>query len=110
MIVDMGAVAPEDEAAWEAYVARAPATIAQYGGTYLVRGGKVDVMEGNWSPSGIVIAEFPNMNAVRNWYGSPEYAPCLKIREASGLSRKMICADGVGSVDSDNLMGSNIPR
>jgi uncharacterized protein (DUF1330 family) len=47
VIVDMGAVAPEDEGVSKAYVSMAPAMIEQYGGRYLARGGAIDVMEGD---------------------------------------------------------------
>ncbi len=106
IIVDMGAVAPEDEGAWKAYVAMAPATIERYGGRYLTRGGAIDVMEGDWSPHGIVIVEFPDREAAMRWYGSPEYAPALKIRETSGLHRNMLCVEGGSGASPDNLLGS----
>ena len=78
LISDVGAVAPEDEEAWKAYLAVAPATIQKYGGRYLARGGAIDVIEGDWSPYAIVIAEFPDREAVKRWYASPEYAEGLK--------------------------------
>ena len=110
VIVDMGAVAPEDEDAWKAYVAMAPATIEQYGGRYLARGGVIDVMEGDWSPQGIVIVEFPDSKAAARWYASPEYAPGLKIRSKSGLNRQMICVEGAADASPDNLLGSKFVR
>ena len=110
IIVDMGAVAPGDEGSWKAYVAMAPATIERYGGRYLVRGGAIDVMEGNWSPCGIVIVEFPDQAAAARWYASPEYAPGLEIRSKSGLNRKMICVEGASDASPDNLLGSKFVR
>ena len=110
IIVDMGAVAPEDEGIWKAYVAMAPATIQQYGGRYLARGGAIDVVEGDWSPHGIVIVEFPDREAAARWYASPEYAPALKIRSKSGLHREMICVEGASSASPDDLLGSKFVR
>ncbi|MBV1686654.1 DUF1330 domain-containing protein [Novosphingobium sp. G106] len=93
LISDVGPVAPEAQAAWDAYIAKAPATIAQYGGRYLARGGKIGVIEGDWSPLAIVLVEFPDRDAVDRWYASPEYAEALAIR-GSALHRNMIVVEG----------------
>jgi uncharacterized protein (DUF1330 family) len=71
-------------------------SIAKYGGRYIVRGGPVQTMEGDWSPQIFVIVEFPTMERLREWYGSPEYAEALKIR-ASAMDRDLICIEGVPS-------------
>jgi uncharacterized protein (DUF1330 family) len=105
LISDVGPVAPEDDAAWKAYLAMAPATIEKYGGRYLARGGAIDVIEGDWSPYAIVIAEFPDRDAVARWYASPEYAEGLAIRAKSGLHRRMICVEGATNSNPDNLLG-----
>jgi uncharacterized protein (DUF1330 family) len=51
----------QDAAAFEAYRAQVPATIARYGGRYLARGGKTETLEGDWCPPRIVLLEFPSM-------------------------------------------------
>jgi uncharacterized protein (DUF1330 family) len=104
LISDVGAVAAEDRSAWEAYLALAPATIEQYGGRYLARGGQIDVIEGAWSPHAVVVAEFPDGEAVRRWYASPEYSEALKIRAASSLHRNMICVEGTVDGSSQDLL------
>jgi uncharacterized protein (DUF1330 family) len=71
-------------------------SIAKYGGRYIVRGGPVQTMEGDWSPQIFVIVEFPTMARLREWYGSPEYAEALKAR-ASAMDRDLICIEGVPS-------------
>jgi uncharacterized protein (DUF1330 family) len=68
-------------------------SIAKYGGRYLVRGGTVQTMEGDWSPQVFVIVEFPTMDRLREWYGSPEYAEALKIRGAA-MDRDLIFIEG----------------
>ena len=35
-------------------------TLGPYGGRFLVRGGKVEVLEGGWTPKRFVILEFPS--------------------------------------------------
>ncbi len=56
------------------------ATVEQYGGRYLVLGGKTDIVEGTWRPVTPVIIEFPSLAQAHKWYDSPEYAPLLKLR------------------------------
>jgi uncharacterized protein (DUF1330 family) len=85
---------PRDAAAIETYRHRASASIAQYGGRYLARGGKVEMIEGQWSPQSIVIVEFPDVERAHAWYHSPEYARALEVRDQA-LSRNLILVDGV---------------
>jgi uncharacterized protein (DUF1330 family) len=110
VISDVGPVERQDEAAWKAYLALAPTTIAKYGGRYLARGGAIDVMEGDWSPQAIVIVEFPDREAAARWYASPEYAEALKLREGTGLRRKLICIEGAEDGGAANLLGPKFVR
>ena len=50
----------QDAAAFEEYRKQVPATIARYGGRYLVRGGATETLEGDWRPGRIGILEFPS--------------------------------------------------
>jgi uncharacterized protein (DUF1330 family) len=88
-------VTPRDNEAFRLYRTRAAASIAQYGGRYLVRGGEVDAVEGDWKPRTIIIVEFPDVDVARRWYRSPEYARALAIRNEA-LERNLILVDGVG--------------
>ncbi len=67
-IIDM-----QDAARFETYQQLVPATVAQYGGRYLVRGGQHEVLEGNWHPTRLVVLEFPSVEAAKRWYESEEY-------------------------------------
>jgi len=82
-----------DPAAYEEYRKIVPATIARYGGKYLVRGGKVDSKEGGWQPTRLVVLEFASMEQARKWYHSPEYAPALAIRTKAARS-KVVLVEG----------------
>ncbi|TIS54448.1 DUF1330 domain-containing protein [Mesorhizobium sp.] len=83
-----------DAEAIEAYRTRAAASIAQHGGRYLVRGGQVETLEGNWNPGLLIVVEFPDMERARRWYGSAEYAAALELRDAA-LGRNLILAEGM---------------
>lgn len=69
-IVDVDVKNPQ---AYEAYKQAAAASIAQYGGRYLVRGGRHEVLEGTWRPTRLVVLEFPTIEAATRWYTSAEY-------------------------------------
>jgi uncharacterized protein (DUF1330 family) len=70
-----------DPIVYEEYRRRAPASIAKYGGKYLVRGGATAVLEGTWTPKRLVILEFPTVEQASEWWNSPEYAPVKEIRD-----------------------------
>jgi uncharacterized protein (DUF1330 family) len=76
------------------YRSLAEATIARHGGRYIVRGGAVETVEGGPAPQHLVIVEFPTMAQARAWYGSPEYAEALKVRQ-SALNRRLTFVEGV---------------
>src|SRR5215813_12612897 len=64
------------------YAAGVPATIAKYGGRYLVRGGKTESLEGE-PPKRIIVMTFESAEAARRWYNSPEYSAIKPIRQRS---------------------------
>jgi uncharacterized protein (DUF1330 family) len=82
-----------DPAAFAEYGKRVPATIAQYGGRYLVRGGAVDALEGGWMPKRVVVLEFPTLDQARKWYRSPEYAPLIALRQKASRG-KLVMVEG----------------
>ena len=83
-----------DAATFEEYRKLVPATIAQYGGRYAVRGGACETKEGGWTPKRVVVLEFPTVAQANAWYHSPEYAPALALRHKSAHS-KMVIVEGL---------------
>jgi ubiquinone/menaquinone biosynthesis C-methylase UbiE/uncharacterized protein (DUF1330 family) len=83
-----------DHAKVEQYLAGVFATVAQYGGRYLVLGGKSDVVEGDWQPAYPVIVEFADREQARRWYSSPEYEP-LKVLRVAGTRCNAVFIEGV---------------
>ncbi len=77
----IGEIEVTDPGTYEEYRKRVPAVIAEYGGRYLVRGGKVETLEGGWSPKRLVAVEFKSMEQALKWYRSDEYAPLIKLRQ-----------------------------
>ena len=70
-----------DPAVFEQYRAGVPATIAAYGGKYLVRGDALEVLEGTWQPKRVILLHFDIMARLKEWYGSKEYVPLLALRK-----------------------------
>lgn len=85
-----------DEGAAKDYMKLAEASIAEYGGRYVVRGAEPRIVEGNPTDRRIVIVEFPSLERAEEWYGSPGYATALRIREKA-LNRRLMFVDGVAA-------------
>jgi len=75
---------------YDAYRPLAGASIAQYGGKFLVRGGAAELLEGAPDPARVVVIEFADVAAARRWYHSPEYQEALKIRLANSTGRVLL--------------------
>ena len=71
--------------------------MAAYDGKYIARGGKTETLEGDWSPSRLVILEFPNIERAKAWVNSPEYAPARALRHKYARS-KMVVVEGTNEV------------
>ena len=79
-----------DPAVYEEYRKLVPATVAKYGGKFLVRGGAIEAKEGGWLPKRFVVLEFDSMDQARKWYHSPEYAPALALRTRAARSKVLL--------------------
>lgn len=75
------------------YIGTVQTTLPPYGGRFLVHGGQVEVLEGTW-PGSIVILEFPDAAAIRAWYASPAYQEILPLR-LNHIDSDVIIVEGV---------------
>jgi len=73
-----------------AYREAVPATLAQYGGRFLTRGGAAELIEGGPEPKRIVILEFADTAAFKRWYNSPEYQKILPGRLDNSSARAFV--------------------
>lgn len=89
----IGEMEVTDPAAYEDYRKQVLAVVTRYGGRFIVRGGKVETLEGGWSPKRFVALEFPSMDQARKWYRSPEYAPLIALRQKAARG-KLILVEG----------------
>jgi uncharacterized protein (DUF1330 family) len=83
----------KDPVKYEDYKKLTPASISAYGGRFIVRGGKAELIEGKQEPKRIVVLEFENSERAKAWWNSPEYSDAKKLRHATAESR-MILIEG----------------
>ena len=84
----------EDPDRYERYKALVAPSLEPWGGRFLVRGGAVETLEGDWAPRRIVVLEFDSAERARGWWASEEYREAKALRQASAHTR-MILVDGV---------------
>ena len=84
LIVDTAIHDPEE---YEEYKAQVTPLVQKWGGTYLARGGRMQVLEDElWSPTRIVVLQFPTMEDAVGFTESDEYAPVRALRHAHARS------------------------
>lgn len=83
-----------DPAGYEEYKRVAAPTVAAYGGKYIARGGRNEVLEGDWIPRRLVILEFPTSTRAKEWLRSPEYSAIKHVRHQCAKSN-MVVVEGV---------------
>ena len=83
-----------DPAGYEEYKKLAGATVEKYGGKYVVRGGKNEVLEGHWKPKRIVVLQFESAQRAKDWLNSEQYREPRKMRHRTARTN-MILVEGV---------------
>ena len=79
-----------DPVVFEEYRQQVAPLVAKYGGKYVVRGGAIETVEGDWSPKRLVILEFENMERLKAWYEGDDYRPVMAMRLRSAHSNVVI--------------------
>ena len=91
VIVETDITEPER---YEQYKAASPAAVAAGGGRFIVRGGELLVLEGDWQPSRLVMLEFEDLAAAKRWYESEIYQKVKKLREGAAHLR-VVAVQGI---------------
>lgn len=81
-------------AQYEEYKKLSTIAMKAHGAEVCVRGGTVEVLEGDWSPQRMVMLKFPSMEQAQAFYNSVEYGAARKAREGIAVMR-MIVVEGV---------------
>jgi uncharacterized protein (DUF1330 family) len=79
---------------YEQYKAASPTAVAAGGGRFIVRGGELVVLEGDWQPSRLVVLEFEDLATAKRWYESEIYQEAKTLREGAAHLR-MVAVQGI---------------
>ncbi|CAG1018315.1 hypothetical protein BURC_03080 [Burkholderiaceae bacterium] len=83
-----------DPVQYEEYKKFSTLAIQAHGAEPCVRGGAVQVLEGDWQPDRVVVLKFPSAEQARRFYDSPEYKRARNAREGAAVMR-MVLVEGV---------------
>ena len=79
---------------YEEYKKWSTAAMQAHGAEVCVRGGQVEVLEGDWHPQRLVILKFPTVEAAKRFDASPEYGKARAARQGAAIMR-MLVVEGV---------------
>ena len=80
--------------AMKGYGALVLASVETYGGRYLARGSRPEVLEGGPAHN-ILVIEFESAAVARQWYASPEYQKAKALRQGNSNLRLLLVEDFV---------------
>jgi len=83
-----------DPQGYEEYKKMGPPTVAAYGGKFIARGGRMEILEGSWNPKRIVILQFESVERAKEWWSSKEYGRAKQVRHKTATTN-MIVVEGV---------------
>jgi uncharacterized protein (DUF1330 family) len=83
-----------DEEKLVEYRNRNTGAVAKCGGRFVARGGRQEILEGDYRPLRVVIIEFPDLDAARGWYESDDYAPLRELRRSASHT-DIVVVEGV---------------
>jgi uncharacterized protein (DUF1330 family) len=83
-----------DPVQYEQYKKLSTIAMQAHGAEVCIRGGKVEVLEGDWSPTRVVLLKFPTPEAARAFYDSAEYQAAKAARQGAAVMR-MVLIEGV---------------
>src|SRR4051794_25109259 len=79
---------------YEHYKAASPGAVAAGGGRFVVRGGELAVLEGDWHLKRLVVVEFESLEAAKRFYESDRYQEAKRLREGAADLR-MVAVEGL---------------
>ena len=91
VLVEVEVLDPETYAR---YLPLASPAVEAYGGRYLARGGKTDILEGAAATGRVALLEFPTLARAREWWESDQYAAARAVRRNAARMR-MVAVEGV---------------
>ncbi len=92
LVVESNITDPE---AFKHYMAAAPAVVKAFGGEYLVRGGRMAVLEGDWKPPRLTVLRYPDFETAKAMYDSPDYVKARAMRHGATACFNMVLVEGI---------------
>jgi uncharacterized protein (DUF1330 family) len=92
LIVESQVTDPE---LFKRYMAAAPEVVKAFGGEYLVRGGRSEVLEGDWQPPRLTVLRYASFEQAKAMYDSPGYVAARALRAGATACFNMVLVDGV---------------
>ena len=92
IIVESNVTDPE---AFKRYMAAAPEVVKAFGGEYLVRGGRMTVLEGDWQPPRLTVLRYPSFEQAHAMYDSPAYRHARSLRAGTTACFNMVLVEGI---------------
>lgn len=91
IVADITVTNPEQ---YEEYKRWSTIAIQHFGGEVCSRGGRSEVLEGEWAPQRLVVLKFKDFDAARAFYNSEQYLKAREARKGASISR-MVIVEGV---------------
>ncbi len=79
---------------YEDYKRLSTLAMQAYGAEVCIRGGKIEVLEGDWSPERLVVLKFPDVATAKRFNDSPEYGTARASRQGAAVMR-MVLVEGL---------------
>ena len=92
LIVESNVTDPEG---FKRYMAAAPEAVKAFAGEYLVRGGRIEVLEGDWQPPRMTVLRYPSFEQAKAMYNSPAYVHARSLRAGTTACFNMVLVEGV---------------
>ena len=83
-------ISVHDPKLYKEYASVAPGFVEKHQGRYVVRGGEVDVVEGNWHPQRLVVVEFSSTEHAHAFLQDPDYQSVAAMRHAATTSNLIV--------------------
>jgi uncharacterized protein (DUF1330 family) len=84
-----------DPELFKSYMSAAPEVVKSFGGEYLVRGGRSEVLEGNWNPKRLTVLRYATFEQAKAMYDSPGYTAARALRHGATAMFNMVLVEGV---------------
>jgi uncharacterized protein (DUF1330 family) len=79
-----------DPQGFEQYRQMVPATVAKYGGKFVVRGGQMEKLEGTWEPKRLVVIEFESAERAKQWWACEDYREAKALRQRTAQTNMIV--------------------